>query len=162
VSVSVFDGYRRSAAGSVSVSVVNANDNAPVVTAGQTFRIDDGARYVLGNAVATDADDTNQPGFTTFGNWQITGGDGGTIFGIDPTTGAIRINRPLVIDFRRTSYTLLTGVSDGVNTSAPQAITITIPNKVKMCELGHNVVVPKAAAWVLLWLGGSLGTCQRH
>ncbi len=162
VNVSVYDGYRRSAAASVSINLVNANDNAPLVTAGQSFRIDDGGRYVLGNAVATDADDKNQAGYTTFGNWQITGGNGGTVFSINAATGAIRIDRPLVIDFRKSSYTLLTGVSDGSNTSPPEAITIVIPNKVKMCELGHNVVVPKAAAWLLLWLGGSLGTCQRH
>jgi endo-1,4-beta-xylanase len=162
VNVSVYDGYRRSAAGSVAVTVVNANDNAPLVTAGQSLPIDGGARYVLGNVVATDADDKNQPGYTTLANWQITGGNGGSVFVIDAATGAVRVNRPLLIDFRKSSYTVLAAVSDGTNTSAPQALTVTIPNKVKMCELGHNVVVPKAAAWLLLWLGGSLGTCTRH
>jgi endo-1,4-beta-xylanase len=162
VNVSVFDGYRRSTPASVAINVANVNDNAPAVTAGQSFPIDGGFRYVLGNAVATDADDKNQPGYTTLQNWQITGGNGGSIFVINPATGAIRINRPLLIDFRKSSYTLQTTVSDGADSSAPQAVTVTIPNKVKMCQWGHDVVVPKLGAPLLLWLGGSLGTCTPH
>jgi endo-1,4-beta-xylanase len=160
LSVSVFDGYRRSVAAAVTVNVVNENDNAPAVTAGQALPIDGGSRYVIGTVLGTDADDKNQPGFTTLQGWRIAGGNGGLIFVIDPATGAVRINRPLLIDFRRSSYTLQITVSDGANTSAAQSVTVPIPNKVKMCQWGHNVIVPKAGAPLLLWLGGTLGTCR--
>jgi endo-1,4-beta-xylanase len=158
--VSVFDGYKRSAVADIAVTVVNENDNAPVITQGQSLPIDGGSRYVIGAAVATDADDTKQPGFTTLQGWRISGGNGGSIFVIDAGTGTVRINRPLLIDFRRTSYTLQLTVGDGVNTSAAQALSVPIPNKVKMCQWGHDVVVPKAGATLLLWLGGSLGKCR--
>jgi endo-1,4-beta-xylanase len=160
IAVSVYDGFKRSVAAAVTVNLLNANDNAPVVTGGQSLPVDGGSRYLIGTARATDADDTNEPGFTTLQGWRITGGNGGLVFVIDPATGAVRVARPLLIDFRRSSYTLQVTVSDGVNTSAAQSITVPIPNKVKMCKLGHNVVVPKAAAPLVLWLGGSLGRCS--
>jgi hypothetical protein len=52
-------------------------------------------------------------------------------------------------------------VADGAGTSTAEAVTIAIPNKLRMCALGHNVVVPKAGAFLVLWLGGSLGSCVR-
>lgn len=160
LSVSVYDGFRRSTAEEVTVNVTNENDNTPVIGAAQSFRIDGGSRYVIGHAVATDADDTHQPGFTTFQNWQIVGGSGASIFAIDAASGAIRISRPPLINFKRTSYDLLLTVSDGASASASQAVTITIPNKVKVCFRGHDLVVPKLTAPLFLRLGGCLGTCS--
>jgi hypothetical protein len=52
-------------------------------------------------------------------------------------------------------------VGDGAGTSAPEPVTIVIPHRLKMCAFGHDVVVPKAGAYLVLWLGGSLGTCSR-
>lgn len=161
VEVSVYDGFRRSVPESVTIKLANANDNAPVVKAGQGFRIDGGFRYVLGNVVATDADDTNQPGFTTLQGWQVIGGNGGSIFAVNAATGALEVKRPLMIDFRRSSYTLQLTVGDGADTSAPQALSVPIPNHLKMCQWGLDLTVPKLAAPLLLHLGGSLGTCRR-
>ena len=48
VSVSVWDGFRRSAAETVTVNVTNLNDNVPVIGADQRFRIDDGSRWTTG------------------------------------------------------------------------------------------------------------------
>jgi endo-1,4-beta-xylanase len=162
VNVSVYDGFRRSVAEAVTIKLGNANDNAPVITAGQSFRIDGGFRYVLGNVAATDADDTNQPGFTTLQGWQVTGGNGGSIFAINAATGALEVKRPLMIDFRKSSYTVQLKASDGANTSAAQNVSVPIPNSLKMCQWGFDIVVPKLAAPLLLHLGGSLGTCRRH
>jgi endo-1,4-beta-xylanase len=136
-------------------------NHEPLVTVGQKLSIDAGSRYVLGSLVATDADATIQYGYATLQNWQISGGNAGSIFGIDPASGAVRINRPLLIDFRRSSYTLQVTVGDGAGTSAPEPVTIVIPNKLKMCAFGHDVIVPKAGAYLVLWLGGSLGACSR-
>ena len=51
--------------------------------------------------------------------------------------------------------------SDGVNTSAPAALTIVIPNKVTMCVKGRQQQVPKANAKATLWSGGFLGLCKK-
>jgi endo-1,4-beta-xylanase len=134
-------------------------NHVPLVTVGQKFSIDSGSHNVIGQAIATDADVNVPFGYATLQNWQISGGNAGSIFGIDAATGAIRINRPLLIDFRRSSYTLQLTVGDGAGTSTAEAVTIVIPNKVKMCVSHHSVVVPKVAAWLVLAFGGELGTC---
>jgi endo-1,4-beta-xylanase len=136
-------------------------NNVPLVTVGQKLPIDGGSRNLLGQAIATDVDVNREFGYATLQNWRITGGNGASIFGIDPATGAIRIVRPLLIDFRRSSYSLQVSVGDGAGTSAPEPVSITIANKLKMCVHGRDLVVPKAGAWVLLLVGGSLGTCTQ-
>src|SRR6185503_2576151 len=73
--VSVYDGFRRGVAQNVAINLNNLNDNPPVVTAGQSFRIDGGSNDTVARVLATDLDDTNQPGFTTFGPWAITSGN---------------------------------------------------------------------------------------
>lgn len=156
---SVYDGYRRSAAEQITVQVINENDNAPVIDAAQALPIDGGRRNVIGTAKASDADDGNQSGFTTLRDWRIVGGNGAAIFAVDPVSGAISIARPLSIDFRRNQYTLTATVSDAANTSALQSLTVSIPDKVKMCLLLVDVRVPKMTAPTLLRLGASMGSC---
>ena len=133
VDVSVFDGYRRSLPASVAINITNENDNTPVIATPLSFHIDGGVRNVVGKAAASDADDTNQPDFTTLQNWQIIGGTGAAVFAIQPTSGAIRVAKPLGIDFRKSSYTLVTtvgrrrkhertGVDHGDDTAAAQHV----------------------------------------
>lgn len=159
---SVYDGYRRSAIEQITVRVLNENDNTPAIDVAQVLPVDGGHRNVIGTASATDADDSNQPGFTTLRDWQIVGGNGAGIFAIDPASGAISIARPLSIDFRRSQYTLTAAVSDGLHVSAPQSLTVSIPDKVRMCLLVVDVRVPKKTAPTLLRLGASLGACRTH
>jgi endo-1,4-beta-xylanase len=157
---SVYDGYRRSAIEQITVQVLNENDNAPTIDAAQVLPVDGGYRNIVGTARVTDADDSNQPGFTTLQDWSIGGGNGASIFAIDATSGAIRAARPLSIDFRRSQYTLIVNVTDGLNTSAPQPLTVSIPDKVRMCLLVVDVRVPKKIAPTLLRLGATLGSCR--
>ncbi len=160
VSVSVWDGYRRSAAENVTIRVTNLNDNPPVIAAAQSFRIDDGGHGTIGKVNASDADDTNQPGFTTFSGWKIISGNTHNVFRYS-TSGSLQIGRPLLIDWRRTSYSLVSTVSDGENTSAAQAVQVTIPNRVNLCLA--NVIklnAPKATAPLLILLGADLGSCS--
>lgn len=134
LTVTVHDGFSTSKAEAVTVNIINANDNAPIVTAAQSFVLDAAGNKV----VATDADDTNQPGYTTFRGWAITGGNTAGIFAIEAGTGVISIKSPRKIDFTKTSYTLTVTVSDGVNTSAGELITIVIPEKIYVChQLGQ-------------------------
>ena len=160
VSVSVWDGFRRSVAETVAINVTNLNDNVPVIAAGQSFRIDDGARWTIGAVNAADADDTNQPGFTTFQAWTITGGNTNNVFRYS-TSGNLQIGRPLLIDWRRTSYSLASTVSDGANTSAVQSVQVIIPNRVNLCLAKViRLEAPKNAAPLLILLGAQLGACS--
>jgi hypothetical protein len=70
------------------------------------------------------------------------------------------VAQPLAVDFTRSRYTILVTVSDGVNTSAPQAQTITIPNKVQVCKNGTTHKVPKLEATKWLREGAGLGPCK--
>ncbi|HEY5809898.1 MAG TPA: endo-1,4-beta-xylanase [Povalibacter sp.] len=160
VSVSVFDGYRRSAVENVAINVTNLNDNVPVVAAGQSFRIDDGARWTIGKVNASDADDTNQPGFTAFSAWTIVSGNTNNVFRYS-TSGNLQIGRPLLIDWRKTSYSLASTVSDGANISAVQTVLVTIPSRVNLCLANTiRLEAPKNTAPLLILLGASLGSCS--
>ena len=160
VGVSVYDGFRRSATESFTINVRNLNDNPPVITAGQSYPIDGGSSNTVAKVLATDADDTNQPGFTTFQAWKITSGNPNNVFRYS-TSGNLQIGRPLLIDWRRTSYSLTSTVSDGANISATQTVLVTIPNRVKLC-LANTIKLeaPKNTAPLLILLGAQLGACS--
>jgi len=160
VSVSVWDGFRRSVAESVVIHVTNLNDNVPAITAGQTFRIDEGGRGTIGKVNASDADDTNQPDFTAFQAWSIVSGNANNVFRYS-TAGNLQIVRPLLIDWRRTSYSLGSTVSDGTHVSAVQTVQVEIPNRVNLC-LANTIKLeaPKNTAPLLILLGASLGSCS--
>ena len=159
LNVSVYDGYRRSQAQVVTIAVKNLNDNTPAVTPGQAFAIDGGARNILGVVQATDADDTNEPGFTDFQNWRIVGGTGARLFDVGSGNGWLRASRPLGIDWSKSSYSLLMQTSDGELTSATQSVSVTIPSRVKTCLYFVDVTVPKRTTPILLLLGATLGSC---
>jgi hypothetical protein len=158
--VSVADEYRRSESQVVTINVNNLNDNAPVVTSGQAFAIDGGSRNVLGAAQATDADDTNQPGFTDFQGWRIVGGTGASFFAIGADNGVLRVSRPLAINLNRSSYTLVLQTSDGANQSAQQAITVTIPSRIRTCLYGADLHANRTITKLALALGATFGTCR--
>jgi hypothetical protein len=159
LTLTVSDGYFTSAAEAITINLANANDNAPAVTPGVSFKLDGGNCNGLGSATATDADDTNEPGFTTLQNWQITGGTGKGIFAINAATGVITIADLNLMDLVRSNYTLFVTVSDGTNTSATETITITIPDKINVCHNGNLISVSKIAAIVHIRHGDCIGTC---
>jgi hypothetical protein len=67
----------------------------------------------------------------------------------------------LLIDWRRTSYTLGSSVGDGTHTSAVEGVQVIIPNRVKLCRLRSiDLEVPKGAAPVLIPFGANLGSCR--
>lgn len=158
--VSVYDGFRRSETQTVTINVNNLNDNAPAIPSGQKFAIDGGSRNVLGAVEATDADDTNEAGFTDFQGWQIVGGSGAKLFAIGGDNGVLRASRPLLVDWSKSSYSLVLKTSDGANASPQQTITVTIPNRVTTCLYGLQVTAPKKLTPIALLLGATLGSCR--
>jgi hypothetical protein len=131
------------------------NNAKPLVTAGQSFSIDGGSCNVVGTATGTDTDAN-----TTLRAWQITGGDGAALFAIDGATGQLSIPNPALLDYSRSSYSLKVTVSDGLGTSAEQAVTVSIPRKVSVCHKGKNVLsIGKESVQDHLAHGDCLGSC---
>ena len=133
LSVTVSDGVNMSAAQTVTINLTDANDVTPVVTANQSFNVaeNSAATTAVGTVLATDGDVTA----TTFQTWTITAGntdkDGDSTlpFAINASTGAITVNDAGDLDREQTaSFTLTVTVSDGVNTSAAQTLTINLPD----------------------------------
>ncbi|MGV6818004.1 MAG: tandem-95 repeat protein [Thiotrichales bacterium] len=113
-----------SSSGTFNITVTLVNDNAPVITASQSFSISELAanNTSLGNVAATDADTA-----TTLSAWTITAGNTDGIFAIDPASGELTIADSTHLDFDTTpSYTLSLTVSDGTNTSAVETVSITV------------------------------------
>jgi hypothetical protein len=159
--VTVWDGYKRSAPQTVTIKTINVNDNVPAVTAGQAFDIDGGSHNVIGALEVSDPDDVSQPGFTTFSNFAIVSGNTNSVFRLRAATGVLEVARPLLVDWRKTSYALTAKVSDGTNTSAAQGVIVNIPKRVEFCLANViRVEVPKATAPLAVLLGGQLGDCR--
>ena len=107
-----------------TIAVGDVNDNAPVVTAAQTFSVNEDALVndVVGNVAATDVDTVG-----SLQGWTITAGNTDGIFQINGTTGEISIADPTNLNFEATpQYTLTVQVSDGVNTSATESVVINV------------------------------------
>ena len=124
LSIAVSDGVNTLATQTVAITVLDQNDETPVVTPGQTFNVSESATNgtSLGNVVATDADAA-----TTFSNWQIIGGNAAGVFGINASTGLLTVANRTNLDYETTtSYVLSIAVSDGVNTSASQTVAINV------------------------------------
>jgi endo-1,4-beta-xylanase len=160
--VSVWDGYKRSEPQTVLIRTNNLNDNAPAITAGQVFAIDGGAHNVIDAIEVSDPDDAGQVGFTHFTNFALVSGNTNSVFRLRPNNGVLEVARPLLIDWRKTSYVLSAKVSDGTFTSAPETVTVNIPKRVELC-FGNilRLEVPKATAPLAILLGSQLGDCSR-
>jgi Cadherin domain len=159
VSVSVWDGYMRSAAVPVTVKVTNANDNAPAITAGQAFRIDDGYKQIIAEIETSDPDDANQIGFTKFKGWKIVSGDPGRVFKLRKD-GELEVFAKEV-DWSKSGYALGATVGDGTNTSAVETIFVSIPATVLVCvEDLIQLEVPKENVAALVAIGADLGKCK--
>ena len=107
-----------------TVDVLDRNDNAPVVTSGQSFAVAENSvnGTPIGVVIATDVDTLG-----VLQSWQITGGTGATAFVINAATGEISVADSTQLNFEvSTSFTLLVTVSDGVQTSAVQTVTINL------------------------------------
>jgi hypothetical protein len=157
--LTVTDGYFKSGPESITINLTNVNDNTPAVSQKQVFSLDGGTCSQLGMVKATDPDDANLTGFTTFQDWQMTGGTGTGIFAINHSTGMITIANLQHVDLYNSNYTLMVTVSDGVHTSAPQTVMVTIPDKITVCHKGQLISVSKMAAIGHLQHGDCIGTC---
>ena len=135
--ITVSDGANTSAEQTITVTITDVNDNAPVITANQSFSTSEASpdTTVVGTVLATDPDGDGTG--TSFQSWTITGGTGSTAFAIDFSTGALSVANASELDYTNgpTSYTLNLTVSDGDYTSAEQSITIPIEENIIPIDL---------------------------
>ncbi|MEZ6057924.1 MAG: tandem-95 repeat protein [Planctomycetaceae bacterium] len=109
------------------IRLLDENDNAPVIAPGQTFNILENLATgtPVGTLVASDVDTV---GFLQ--QWSIVGGTGATAFKIDAASGEFSVSDATQLDFETSpSLTLLVTVSDGVNISAIETVTITLQDQ---------------------------------
>ena len=134
VSVSVWDGYRRSAAENVTINVTNLNDNAPVITAGPEFRIDDGSRWTDRQGECNRCRRHQPARLHHVPAWTIVSGNPNNVFRY--STSGQPADRPAVAD-RLAQDVVFAGstVSDGANTSAAQTVA------------GHDPEPRRSCAW---------------
>jgi hypothetical protein len=119
----------------LTINVIDANDMAPVITPGQSFTVNENAGIgtPIGTVVATDADTVG-----SLQNWTIAGGNVGGVFQIDPSTGQISLVNNSNLNYASTStYTLAITVSDGVNSSPQENVTIAV-NDVNFSPVAVN------------------------
>ncbi len=123
--VSVSDGTNTSAIETITINITDENDVKPVITASQTFNIDEDEPNTtsIGTVLATDGDVTA----TTFSSWTIAAGNTNSVFAINSSTGELTVNDANELDYETTtSYTLTLSVSDGTNTSATETIVVEV------------------------------------
>jgi hypothetical protein len=103
------------------------NDKSPIITPGQSFKL--GWNLLNLGKVAASGHDLQ--------NWQVVGGDAAAFFDVDSKTGELRLSLdPLLLanmNLRSGSLasrqgTILVTVSDGINTSRPMAVAVTLPS----------------------------------
>ncbi|BAZ49482.1 hemolysin-type calcium-binding region [Nostoc sp. NIES-4103] len=142
--------------GGISTSItktinVNAVNDAAVITPNQSFSVNESVANgtVVGTVIATDVDGNK------FSNWTIINGnldsdrDGQAAFNINSTTGQITANDSDDLDFETNpNFQLQVTVSDGINTSSVQVITINLK------DITENTLYGTANADQLV---GSLG-----
>ncbi|MEZ5658207.1 MAG: cadherin repeat domain-containing protein [Burkholderiaceae bacterium] len=107
-----------------TIAVIDINDTAPASTPPPcSCRVQPPGRPV-GLLTAIDPDSLG-----TLQNWTITGGSGAAVFAIDPATGLITVADPAALDILlNPAFDIDVTVSDGLNTSAPRSIIITVTN----------------------------------
>jgi len=122
--LTVSDGTNTCLAETISIVVDGINDDNPVITASQSFSIDENSENstAVGQVLATDPDYG-----TVFQDWEITAGNTSNAFAIN-ISGELTVNTSSVIDFESvTSFSLTIEVSDGLH-SGSGVVTINLNN----------------------------------
>ena len=127
----------------LSISVVDTNDNAPVIIVNQTFTIDENSdnSTPVGEVQATDADEE-----TVYQDWTITAASVSGVFTINDTSGQITVANSSALNYESDSpsYTLTLTVSDGIAKSAEQKVIIDV-NDVNESPVINSTSVTKVS-----------------
>ncbi len=107
-----------------SITIIDSNDNAPVIAAGQNFAINENlpAATSVGFVLATDVDTVG-----TIQNWHIISDSSGGRFAVDASSGQVTALAGFNFE-QQASFTLVLCVEDGTNVSTNQTIVVNITN----------------------------------
>jgi hypothetical protein len=139
------------------------NDDRPVIEPEQAFDIDEGSNNEIATLAASDPDEGD-----VVGSFQIKGGSGAKVFGVDSVTGRLTVEKTHQVDFAHASeYSVIVMAGDGKRPSKDVEVKISIPKKLTMCRKtrdGYNkkyepARVARAAAPRYLAQGFTLGAC---
>lgn len=124
--LTVSDGNFYSPATTVTIQLNDVNNQAPVITAGQQFSVNENTPD--GSSVGSvSASDVDAVGYLQ--NWQIIGGTGASAFAINSVTGELTVADSSQLNYETTtSFSLLVTVSDGVKTSISSIVTVSVSN----------------------------------
>jgi len=127
VQVTANDGTRDSSPQTITVTVTDANDNNPMITSGNTKSVAENTTAVL-TVLATDADAN-----TTF-SYSLSGGSDRIKFSINENSGALTFTSAPDFEAKGSAnntntYVVQVTAGDGVNTSNPQDITVTVTDE---------------------------------
>jgi hypothetical protein len=124
LTLTVSDGTNTSLSQTVLIVVDGVNDENPVITASQSFAIDENSANstTVGQVLATDPDYG-----TVFQDWTLAAGNTGNAFAINPSTGVITVNNSAALNHETiASLYLSVTVNDGLHTSASQIVTVNL------------------------------------
>ena len=107
----------------LTVHVTDTNNQAPVITSGDTFEVQENSTAVT-TVVATDADTTGEAI-----TYSITGGADNSLFNINENTGELSFASPPDFETQPHTYHVEVTASDGVNPSTPQLITVNLTDQ---------------------------------
>jgi hypothetical protein len=119
VEVTASDGGNLSAPQTITITLDDANDNAPVITS-TAFSVAEN-QTLIGTVASTDADTTGEPI-----TYSLTGGADSGLFAINSLTGALSFLSPQDYEGTQKVFEVEITASDGTNISAPQTITVTL------------------------------------
>ena len=125
--ITVSDGINTSPRQTVRVNINEVNDEAPSISAGLSFGVEENAAIgtFVGQVTASDSD-VSDTGFLE--DWSIVSGNIGNVFAID-SDGKITIATASAPDYESLAasrYDLAVTVGDGVQKSSEQIVTIDI------------------------------------
>ena len=124
ITVRATDGDGDFNTGVFSISVLDENEFAPVVTPGQAFEVYEltSLDRLVGIPAATDPDV-----LPVVNDWQIVSGNESGAFAIDPLSGRITVANDQIFDAQTTpKYDLEITAGDGTNTSAPEIVVVDV------------------------------------
>ena len=150
--VNASDGFHISDDETIVIKLEDLNEYAPVITANQSFAIDENPESdaIVGTVLATDEDVD-----PVLGNWSITGGNEEDIFKMEASSGMIMVKREIRLDYEyQSTYRLKISLDDGNQLSEEEYITIQL-NDINEAPIANAGVEQMVSEGDMVTLDGS-------
>ena len=143
--ITVDDEVQTSLRQDIVINITDVNDNAPVLSAGQSFTV---AENIANDAIVGQLMATDEDANTTL-TWSLTDNAGGR-FSINPNSGQLMVANTNLLDFEdMTTHTVTVVASDGLNSSTPETVTINLTDvndNAPVIDSGQVFVISEASS----------------